>query len=416
MENSTLLEWVLPPRQVDNSTFLEIAPSLRIMAGIRMWHVHGHKKECYARYSPLFIRGSGWVNGEIIKTLWSTLNIVSASTCGMTSPHHQELLDLQMNDSNFMKMIQMISSLLQKLKENWWRQEEAALKDHVHDPSVMDIFEIQLTKAPTVHGMELHLLQMSTASGMHHRAASWLTHGLVIEEAEVTLAISQKAIDRVAAEHKTFIADGRIYLQMDTTLDDSEECDRNHEEACQNILVEDDISSNGGNSNCSADDMQDTDTLVDPTSPTLLLPSNLGVDRCHAIGIHQLAEMELELWIAQANDALHGLHLALADKAVIFRGVVRTAMIALGAKPKLLAWYQELQKSHLTTSTAAFTQGAHDHRASQLPWFWSIDIPRDTSSKSWLTEFSTIHLQKFTESTGSMLKQEKIIGKRRILC
>ncbi|KAI6115697.1 hypothetical protein EV401DRAFT_1889400 [Pisolithus croceorrhizus] len=470
MENSTLLEWVLPPvcdmdafthillwtfkrakvnctymknlqRQVDNSTFLEIAPSLRIMAGIRMWHVHGHKKECYARYSPLFIRGSGWVNGEIIETLWSTLNIVSASTRGMTSPHRQELLDFQMNDSNFMKMIQMISSLLQKLKvaravvtlareafdrlneavpssqqENWWRQEEAALKDHVHDPSVMDIFEIQLTKAPTVHGMELHLLQMSTASGMHHRAASWLTHGLVIEEAEVTLAISQKAIDRVAAEHKTFIADGRIYLQMDTTLDDSEECDRNHEEACQNILVEDDISSNGGNSNCSADDMQDTDTLVDPTSPTLLLPSNLGVDRCHAIGIHQLAEMELELWIAQANDALHGLHLALADKAVIFRGVVRTAMIALGAKPKLLAWYQELQKSHLTTSTAAFTQGAHDHRASQLPWFWSIDIPRDTSSKSWLTEFLTIHLQKFTESTGSMLKQEKIIGKRRILC
>ncbi|KAI6167873.1 hypothetical protein EDD17DRAFT_1467315, partial [Pisolithus thermaeus] len=353
-------------RRVDNSTFLEIAPSLRIVAGIGMWHVHGHKKECYARYSPLFIRGSGWVDGEIIETLWSTLNIVSASTRGMTSPHRQELLDFQMNDSNFMKMIRMISSLSWKLKvaraavtlareafdrlneavpssqqENWWRQEEAALKDRVHDPSVMDIFEIQLMKVPTVHGMELHLLQTSTASGMHHGAASWLTRGLVIEEAEVALAISQKAIgpnpsdlkqvvithraDRVAAERKTFIADGRIYLQMDTTLDDSEECDRNHEEACQNILVEDDISSNGGNSDCSADDMQDTDTLVDPTSPTLPLPSNLGVDRCHAIGIHQLAEMELELRIAQANDALHGLCLALADKAVIFRGVVRSA-------------------------------------------------------------------------------------------
>ncbi|KAI6167458.1 hypothetical protein EDD17DRAFT_1504569 [Pisolithus thermaeus] len=410
-------------RQVDNRTFLEIAPSLRIMAGIRMQHVHGHKKECYARYSPLFIRGSGWVNGEIIETLWSTLNIVSTSTRGMTSPHCQELLDFQMNDSNFMKMIQMISSLLQKLKvawavvtlaqeafdrlneavpssqqENWWRQEEAALKDHIHDPSVMDIVEIQLMKAPTVHGVELHLLQTSTTSGMHHRAASWLTCGLVIEEAEVALAISQKAIDRVAAEWKTFIADGRIYLQMETTLDDSKECDRNHEAACQNILVEDDISSNGSNSNWSADDMQDTDTLVDPTSPTLLLPSNLGVDGCHTIGIHWLAEMELELWIAQ-----------------LYSGEL-TAMIALGAKPELLAQYQELQKSHLMTSTAAFTQGAHDHQASQLPWFWSIDIPRDTSSKSWLTEFSTIHLQKFTESTGSMLKQEKIIGKRRNLC
>ncbi|KAI6120443.1 hypothetical protein EDD16DRAFT_1518803 [Pisolithus croceorrhizus] len=397
-------------RQVDNTKFLEITPLLRIVVGIGMWHVHGHKKECYARYSPLFIRGSGWVNGEIIETLWSTLNIVSTSTHGMTSLHRQELLDFQMNDSNFMKMIHMISGLSRKLKvaqaavtlaqeaferlneavpssqqENWWRQEEAALKDCVHDPSVMDIFEIQLTK---VHGIELHLLQTSTTSGMHHGAASWLTCGLVIEEAEVMLSIN-----RVAAEQKTFITDGRIYLQMDTALDDSEESDRNHEVASQNILGDDNISisSNGSNSNCSADDMQDTNIFMDPTSPTLPLPSNLGANRCHDIGIHRLAEMELELHIAQANDTLHGLCLALADKAVIFRGVVRTAMITLGAKPEILKRYQELQKSHLTTSTAAFTQGAHDHRASQLPWFWSIDIPRDTSSKSWLTEFYRIH-------------------------
>ncbi|KAI6106030.1 hypothetical protein EV401DRAFT_1873676 [Pisolithus croceorrhizus] len=66
-------------------------------------------------------------------------------------------------------------------------------------------------------------------------------------------------------------------------------------------------------------------------------------------------------------------------------------MIALQASPEVLNQYLELQKSHLTTSTAAFTQGAHDHHASQLPWFWTIDIPRDTSLKSWLTEFYRIH-------------------------
>ncbi|KIK30870.1 hypothetical protein PISMIDRAFT_86912, partial [Pisolithus microcarpus 441] len=94
-------------QHVDSSDFLHIPPSMKIMAGISMWHVHGHKKECYMRYLPLFIKGSGWVDGEIIETLWSTLNIVSASTRGMTSPHHQELLDFQMNNSNFMKMIWM---------------------------------------------------------------------------------------------------------------------------------------------------------------------------------------------------------------------------------------------------------------------------------------------------------------------
>ncbi|KAI6102454.1 hypothetical protein EDD16DRAFT_1696644 [Pisolithus croceorrhizus] len=106
-------------RWVDNTKFLEIAPSLKIMVGIRMWHVHGHKKECYARYSPLFLKGSGWVDSEIIETLWSTLNVVSTLTRGMTLPHCQELLDFQMNDSNFMKMICMISSLLWKLKVAW---------------------------------------------------------------------------------------------------------------------------------------------------------------------------------------------------------------------------------------------------------------------------------------------------------
>ncbi|KAI6113860.1 hypothetical protein EDD16DRAFT_1521058 [Pisolithus croceorrhizus] len=333
-------------KQVDKTMFLEISPSLRIMAGIGMWHVHRHKKECYVRYSPLFIKGSGWVNGEIIETLWSTLNIVSASTRGMTSLHHQELLDFQMNDSNFMKMIWMISSLSWKVKaaeaavslaresferlnqavlssqqKNWQREEEAALNEHICNPSVMDIFEIQLTKAPTVHGVELHLLQTSTSN------------------------------DRVAAEWTTFIADGRIYLQMDTTLDGSEEFHGSNQVASKNVWVDDDKSPNGGNSNCSGDDMPDTDTFTEQTPSSLPLPSNLGADKCRNIGVHQLAEMELELHIAQANDVLHGLCLALADKVVIFRDVVRTTMIALQLSPEVLNWYLELQKSHLATKS-----------------------------------------------------------------
>ncbi|KIK30871.1 hypothetical protein PISMIDRAFT_87337, partial [Pisolithus microcarpus 441] len=137
-----------------------------------------------------------------------------------------------------------------------------------------------------------------------------------------------------------------------------------------------------------------------------------------------LVEMELELCMGQVNGALHGLHLALADKAVIFRGVVRpaknysmrtqvwqmilsidssvkqyaaiyrrcrVAILALRAGPDVLERYQELHTSHLSTSMAAFTQGAHDHRGTQLPWFWTIDIPKDTASKSWLTEFYRIH-------------------------
>ncbi|KAI6034785.1 hypothetical protein EDC04DRAFT_2516893, partial [Pisolithus marmoratus] len=158
-------------RHVDGSRFLHIPASMRITAGIGMWHVHGHKKDCYTQYAPLFIKGSGWIDSEIIETLWSTLNIVLASTHSMSSPHCQELLDFQMNDSNFMKMIRIVNTLLQKLKtvqasallaqevferfkdaitptqQNCWiKQEEAALLHRLDDPSVMDVFEIQLKK------------------------------------------------------------------------------------------------------------------------------------------------------------------------------------------------------------------------------------------------------------------------------
>ncbi|KIK72127.1 hypothetical protein PAXRUDRAFT_77389, partial [Paxillus rubicundulus Ve08.2h10] len=30
-----------------------------------LWHVHGHRNECFARYSPGFIQGAGRVEGEI---------------------------------------------------------------------------------------------------------------------------------------------------------------------------------------------------------------------------------------------------------------------------------------------------------------------------------------------------------------
>ncbi|KAF8124485.1 hypothetical protein EV363DRAFT_1070990, partial [Boletus edulis] len=66
------------------------------------------------RYAPLYIPGSGWVDGEIIETLWSILNVISKWARGMSSPYRQELLDFQMNDSNFMKMIRMTQSLRRK--------------------------------------------------------------------------------------------------------------------------------------------------------------------------------------------------------------------------------------------------------------------------------------------------------------
>ena len=91
--------------QIQNNKFIRLPLNLNILPWIRIWHVHRHQASCFAQYVPLFIPGAGWVDGEIIETLWSNLNIVSGSTRGMSFLHCQELLDFQMNDSNFVKMI-----------------------------------------------------------------------------------------------------------------------------------------------------------------------------------------------------------------------------------------------------------------------------------------------------------------------
>ena len=92
-------------RCIHNNPLHSIPLDLGIIPGISIWCVHGHQPECFPRYALLFIPGSGWIDGEIIETLWLVLNIVSVSAQGMTVPHQQEFLDFQMNDSNFMKMV-----------------------------------------------------------------------------------------------------------------------------------------------------------------------------------------------------------------------------------------------------------------------------------------------------------------------
>ncbi|KAG2143570.1 uncharacterized protein EDB93DRAFT_1105234 [Suillus bovinus] len=43
--------------------------------GPRLWHVHGHQDSCYVR-----------IDGEIMETLWASLNIISPSARGMGTP------------------------------------------------------------------------------------------------------------------------------------------------------------------------------------------------------------------------------------------------------------------------------------------------------------------------------------------
>ena len=157
--------------RVDRSRFLEMVPELTIIPGIGLWHVHGHQDSCYVRYASNFIEGIGRIDGEIMETLWARLNLISPAARGMSSPHRQECLDFQMNDSNFCKMIRMKRTLCRKykqaknciaesekafdrldeaapanLKTEWLANEMIAQSSRINDPAAMDVYEINIKK------------------------------------------------------------------------------------------------------------------------------------------------------------------------------------------------------------------------------------------------------------------------------
>lgn len=97
-------------RRFNDSPYLSLPNDLVLKTGIGIWHVNGHVPECFVRYAPLFIDGAGHVDGEILETLWSSLNEISGSTRGMSTSHRRELLDDHMNDSNWKKLTRIGSS------------------------------------------------------------------------------------------------------------------------------------------------------------------------------------------------------------------------------------------------------------------------------------------------------------------
>ena len=61
-------------------------------------------------------------------------------------------------------------------------------------------------------------------------------------------------------------------------------------------------------------------------------------------------------------------------------------MVALGAGPAILNWYQILQDTDLRVSTAVSDPNARGHWYNHLAWFWTMDIPQDTDTSDWMSE------------------------------
>ncbi|KAG2344999.1 hypothetical protein BDR05DRAFT_946973 [Suillus weaverae] len=295
--------------QVDQSRFLEMAPELTIIPSIRLWHVHGHQDNCYVRYASNFIEGIGWIDREIMETLWARLNLISPAARGMSSPHCKECLDYQMNDSNFCKMIRMKRTLCQKYKlarngiaesgkafdrlneaapahskMEWLARERIAQSSRLNDPVVMDEYEINIKKAPSKKEIKLRLLEESNARNAapsRRSVATWILTGLAIEEAQIALLVEVRRVGRRSTETQRLdIACQCDWLQgqidgftRSALMHLGEGFNAGDEPDNLNIDILDDLDDDP------AEFTETSDTWTNSPGLTVIpLPSNLGVD------------------------------------------------------------------------------------------------------------------------------------------
>ena len=92
-------------QRITRNRHLHIGPGIEIIAGIGLLHVTEHKPHCVPRYAPTYIQGAGQVAGEIIESLWSSLNGCAHSTQTASDANRAETLDDHMNDNNWTKLV-----------------------------------------------------------------------------------------------------------------------------------------------------------------------------------------------------------------------------------------------------------------------------------------------------------------------
>jgi hypothetical protein len=104
-------------KRVDIGKYLGLPGGLTIIPAVGKFHLGAHVPECFSQFSLNFIQGAGQQDGEILETLWSSLNKVSGSIRAMSKAHRHEMLDEYMRDSNWKKLIGLGESFT--LRSNW---------------------------------------------------------------------------------------------------------------------------------------------------------------------------------------------------------------------------------------------------------------------------------------------------------
>ncbi len=175
-------------------------PGMRIDSGIGLFHVHAHKDECLFRYATSYIPGAAVTAGEILESMWSTLNTISPSVRTATLAHRAEVLDDHCCDANHKKGLGIVNYLCKRRKEAMQTLLEAReyldslQEDAGHDNIVKwraEIMAAENARADDLHVMDIYKARVP--GGREEEEAihinrpmtnleHWMDFALIVEE------------------------------------------------------------------------------------------------------------------------------------------------------------------------------------------------------------------------------------------
>ena len=91
-------------KRLQESSTLQIPHGLKWIAAVGKFYLGAHQEDCFTKISLNFVQGAGQQDGEILETLWASLNKCSSSIRAMSKAYRQEALDDQICDSNWKKI------------------------------------------------------------------------------------------------------------------------------------------------------------------------------------------------------------------------------------------------------------------------------------------------------------------------
>lgn len=178
----------------------KIPKGLELDRAIGLFHVHAHKDQCFFRYASSFIPGAGVVSGEILESLWSTLNSISPTVRTASLAHRAEVLDDHACDSNHKKALGMAKYLCSRHDEActtvaqaetyfdevsrasgqhavamWTTEIVKAERERLKDPTVMDIY------CARISGFNGNLSKPEPVTG-DPTVKEWLEFAITVEE------------------------------------------------------------------------------------------------------------------------------------------------------------------------------------------------------------------------------------------